>query len=130
MLAAAETEVFDSSTWLLDSEATAHVCSNRNLFVMLKQHKEKICLAGGVGDVRKRYIIDFSEMVSIESEDEADDSDDMFEEAKGGSDSGSDYQESVCESPIQEECPVQIGRGRPKLVRSGKSRCPRKCTIQ
>ncbi|CAD7001071.1 unnamed protein product [Ceratitis capitata] len=60
--------------------------------------------------------IDFSEMVSIEntediltkeeseasSEDEADDSDDMFEEAKGGSDSGSDYQESVCE-----KCTIQ-----------------------
>ncbi|CAD7001634.1 unnamed protein product, partial [Ceratitis capitata] len=60
------------------------------------------------------------------SEDEADDSDDMFEEAKGGSDSGSDYQESVCESPIQEECPEQIGRGRPKLVRSGKPGRPRK----
>ncbi|CAD7000939.1 unnamed protein product, partial [Ceratitis capitata] len=88
----------------------------------------------------KKDTIDFPEMISIEntedilikeeseasSEDEADDSDNMFEEAKGGGNSGSDYQESVCKSPIQKECPLQIGRGRPKLLRSGKPRHPRK----
>lgn len=59
MLSAADKQAFDSSMWLLDSGATAHMCSDRSMFTAFKNNKQKIILAGnnsliaeGVGEVQ------------------------------------------------------------------------------
>lgn len=52
--------------------------------------------------------------------------DQTCEENDSSEDSSSDYHDSFCETPVEEESPVQIGRGRPRIIRNGKPGRPRK----